>query len=49
MTAAIERLTADPEFALELGREGQSAVCDLFARERIEPKLGELYHDVALS
>ena len=49
MTAAIERLAADPEFALELGREGQSAVRDLFARERIEPKLDELYRDVTLS
>ena len=49
MATAIRRLTAEPEWALELGREGQSAVRDLFARERIEPILGELYHDVALS
>lgn len=49
MAAAIQRLAADPEWALELGRKGQSAVRDLFARELLAPKLRELYHGVASS
>jgi glycosyltransferase involved in cell wall biosynthesis len=49
MADAIRRLAADPEWAMELGREGRSAVGRLFARDRIEPMLAELYRSVALS
>ena len=46
MSAAIKRLAEDPEFALELGRAGQVAVGEAFSRERIAPRLDELYHQV---
>jgi glycosyltransferase involved in cell wall biosynthesis len=49
MADAIGRLAADPEWALELGREGRSAVSGLFCRERIAPMLAELYRSVASS
>jgi len=49
MTDAIRRLAADPEWALELGREGRSAVRMRFTRDRIAPMLVELYRSVALS
>ena len=43
MSAAIGRLAADPQFALKLGREGQTAVRERFAKERIAPELAEIY------
>ena len=49
MSAAIRRLAADPRYALELGRRGQRAVGDAFARERIAPKLAEIYARVCSS
>ena len=49
MTAAIGRLAAEPQYAMELGRQGQSAVVDRFSRERILPKLSQLYRRVASS
>lgn len=49
MTAAIGRLAAEPQYAMELGRQGQSAIGEAFARERIAPKLTELYRRVASS
>jgi glycosyltransferase involved in cell wall biosynthesis len=49
MAAAVRRLAGDPGWALELGRDGQTAVSRLFARDRIAPMLADLYHRVALS
>lgn len=49
MAEAIRRLAADPEWALELGREGRSAVSRLFSCDRIAPMLTDLYRSVALS
>ena len=49
MADAIRRLAADPEWALELGREGRSAVSRLFSRDRIAPMLAELYRGIAMS
>jgi glycosyltransferase involved in cell wall biosynthesis len=49
MADAIRRLAADPEWAMELGRAGRSAVGRLFSRDRIEPMMAELYRSVALS
>jgi len=49
MTAAIERLARDPEFALDLGRAGQAAIGEVFVRDRIAPMLDELYRRVASS
>jgi hypothetical protein len=49
MTAAIERLARDPEFALDLGRAGRAAIGEVFVRERIAPMLDELYRRVASS
>jgi len=49
MADAIRRLAADPEWASELGRAGQSVVCKLFSRDRIAPMLAELYRRVSFS
>lgn len=49
MSAAVRRLAADPRYALELGRRGQRAVGDAFARERVAPKLAEIYARVCSS
>jgi len=46
MAAAVQRLAAEPEWALELGREGRAAVSRLFSRDRIAPELAELYCSV---
>jgi glycosyltransferase involved in cell wall biosynthesis len=46
MAAAINTLAEDPELAIELGRAGQAAVGKAFRRDRIAPKLDELYHRV---
>ncbi len=49
MSAAIRRLATDPQAALELGREGQAAVGERFARHLIAPQLAEVYHRVSSS
>jgi glycosyltransferase involved in cell wall biosynthesis len=49
MADAIRRFAADPDWALELGREGQAAVRRIFARARIAPSLAELYRSVGFS
>jgi glycosyltransferase involved in cell wall biosynthesis len=49
MAEAIRSLAADPEWAMDLGREGRSAVSGLFSRDRIAPMLTELYRRVASS
>ena len=47
MAAAIEDLASDPGRALALGRAGQAAVRDRFAREPIVRRLRDLYEEVA--
>ncbi len=49
MAGAIARLAEEPDFALELGQAGQAAVGGIFARERIAPRLDQLYDRVAAS
>jgi glycosyltransferase involved in cell wall biosynthesis len=47
MAEAIRSLADSPERATTLGREGQSAVRKLFARETIVRRLLELYEEIA--
>ncbi len=47
MTAAIRDLAADPERARSLGREGQAAVKQRFARQAIAARLLKIYAEVA--
>jgi glycosyltransferase involved in cell wall biosynthesis len=47
MASVIRRLVENPEESLTLGREGQAMVRDRYSRSRIEPRLRELYAELA--
>ena len=47
MAAAIRRLAGDPDRARRLGEAGRQAVARRFARAAIEPRLLEIYAEVA--
>jgi len=47
MAEAVGRLADDPELGLTIGRAGQTAVGRRFGRERLEPRLHDLYAHVA--
>lgn len=47
MAKAIASLAGDPDLALELGEAGRRAVATRFTRDRLEPRLIELYERLA--
>jgi len=47
MAGAVCRLAGDADLALQLGREGQRAVARRFNRSQLEPKVLELYEELA--